>query len=86
MELGLEMGPVFRQAAVLCESEGMSTSAEVCEDLGLDPHVEPVVSTRIEDTWQTAAARLEDLLARPAIDRARVAPQVVMVDNRSGIF
>ncbi|CAM6104818.1 unnamed protein product [Calypogeia fissa] len=86
MELGLEMGPVFCQAAVLCESGGMSASAEVCEDLGLDPLVEPVVSTGVEDTWQAAATRLEDLPARPAIDRARVAPQVVMVDNRSGVF
>ncbi|CAM6094076.1 unnamed protein product [Calypogeia fissa] len=74
MELGLEMGLVFRQTVVLCESGGMSASAEVCEDPGLDPHVEPVVSTGVEDTWQVAAARLEDLPARPAIDCARVAP------------
>ncbi|CAM6111262.1 unnamed protein product [Calypogeia fissa] len=87
MELGLEMGPVFRQAAILCESGGVSAaSAEVGEDLVLDPPVDLGVSSSMEDTWQAAAARLEDLPARPAIDRARVAPQVVMVDNRSGIF
>ncbi|CAM6129542.1 unnamed protein product [Calypogeia fissa] len=40
----------------------------------------------MEDGWQAPTVRLEDLLARPAIDRARVAPHVVMVDNRSGIF
>ncbi|CAM6102925.1 unnamed protein product [Calypogeia fissa] len=74
MELGLEMGPVFRQATVLCESRGMSASAKVCKDPGLDPPVEPVVSTRVEDTWQAAAVRLEDLPASPAIDHVRVAP------------
>ncbi|CAM6082733.1 unnamed protein product [Calypogeia fissa] len=86
MELGLDLGPVFCQAAVLCESGGMSASAEVCEDPGLDPSMEPVVSTGVEDTWHAAAARLEDLPARPAIDHAKVASQVVMVDNRSGVF
>ncbi|CAM6115131.1 unnamed protein product [Calypogeia fissa] len=87
MELGQEMGPVFRQAAVLCESGAVSAaSAEMGEDPVLDPIADPGVSSSMEDGWQAAAARLEDLPARPAIDRARVAPQVVMVDNRAGIF
>ncbi|CAM6100639.1 unnamed protein product [Calypogeia fissa] len=73
-ELGLEMGPVFHQAAVLCESRSMSASAEVCEDPGLDPLVEPIVSIGVEDTWQATTARLKDLPARPPINRARVAP------------
>ncbi|CAM6096386.1 unnamed protein product [Calypogeia fissa] len=75
IELGLEMGPIFRQVAILCECGGVSAaSAEVVEDLVLDPIVDPGVSSSMEDGWQATAARLEDLPARPAIDRAKVAP------------
>ncbi|OAE22971.1 hypothetical protein AXG93_2717s1010 [Marchantia polymorpha subsp. ruderalis] len=38
------------------------------------------------DLAQAAAARMEFLPARPAIDREGILPGVCMVDNRSGVF
>ncbi|PTQ27347.1 hypothetical protein MARPO_0204s0011, partial [Marchantia polymorpha] len=71
--------------ATLCERGSITaTSAEIGETIGEE--LSSTTSSSDESTWQAAAARMESLPARPAIDRERVVPGVCMVDNRSGVF
>jgi hypothetical protein len=66
--------------------------AEVCEgvDVGQlmagDVVVEQPVILGVDSPWQAAAAKMDTLLTRPAIDRERLTRGVCMLDNRSGIF
>ncbi len=40
----------------------------------------------MDSPWQVTTAKMDALLARPAIDRERLTPGVCMLDNQSGIF
>jgi hypothetical protein len=77
----------------LCERGSVvATSVEVCEgvDVGQlvvgDVVVEQPVVLGVDSPWQAAAAKMDALPARPAIDRERLTPGVCMLDNRSDIF
>ncbi|OAE24897.1 hypothetical protein AXG93_2931s1400 [Marchantia polymorpha subsp. ruderalis] len=85
IDSGIDLARVFRVAATSCERGRVAaTSAEIREDTVEDPSS---TSTLFEETtWQAAAARMESLPARPAIDRESIVPGVCMVDNRSGLF
>ncbi|PTQ47194.1 hypothetical protein MARPO_0008s0049 [Marchantia polymorpha] len=85
IDSGIDLARVFRVAATSCEHGRVAaTSAEIREDTVEDPSS---TSTLFEETtWQAAAARMESLPARPAIDRESIVPGVCMVDNRSGLF
>jgi hypothetical protein len=83
---------VFRLATTLCERGNVTTtSAEVCEGVDVQPMVgnvameQPVIS-RVDSPWQTMAAKMDALPARPAIDRERLTLGVCMLDNQNGIF
>ncbi|OAE34633.1 hypothetical protein AXG93_3267s1000 [Marchantia polymorpha subsp. ruderalis] len=85
MDSGIDLARVFRAAATLCERGSITaTSAEIGETIGEE--LSSTTPSSDESTWQAAAARMESLPARPAIDRERVVPGVCMVDNRSGVF
>jgi hypothetical protein len=93
MALGVDLTRVFRLAATLCERGSVvATSVEVCEgvDVGQlvvgDVVVEQPVVSGVDSPWQAAAAKVDALPARPAIDCERLTPGVCMLDNRSGIF
>ncbi|BBN20559.1 hypothetical protein Mp_Vg00640 [Marchantia polymorpha subsp. ruderalis] len=85
MDSGIDLARVFWVEATSCErGRVIATSAEIREDT-----IEAPSSTSTlfkETTWQVAAARMESLPARPAIDRERIVPSVCMMDNRSGLF
>ncbi|BBN08011.1 hypothetical protein Mp_4g08060 [Marchantia polymorpha subsp. ruderalis] len=85
MASGVDVARVFRVATTLCECGSVSaTSAEIREGT-----VEEQLSTptlRDEKSWQAAAAKMELLPARPAIDRKSIVLGVCMMDNRSGLF
>ncbi|BBN15717.1 hypothetical protein Mp_7g00220 [Marchantia polymorpha subsp. ruderalis] len=85
MNSGIDLARVFWVAATSCERGRVAaTSAEIREDTVEDPSS---TSTLFEETtWQAAAARMEFLLACPAIDRESIVPGVCMVDNQSGLF
>ncbi|BBN19630.1 hypothetical protein Mp_8g12240 [Marchantia polymorpha subsp. ruderalis] len=85
IDSGIDLALVFRVAATSCERGRVAaTSAEIRVDTVEDPSS---TSTLFEETtWQAAAARMESLPARPAIDRESIVPGVCMVDNRSGLF
>ncbi len=52
-----------------------------------DVDVEQLVISSVDSPWQAAAAaNMDTLLARPAIDHERLTFGVCMLDNRSGIF
>ncbi|KAH8975228.1 hypothetical protein BDL97_01G144200 [Sphagnum fallax] len=51
-----------------------------------DVVVEQPVVSGVDSLWQAAAAKMDALPTRPAIDRERLTPSVCMLDNRSGIF
>ncbi|BBN08889.1 hypothetical protein Mp_4g15290 [Marchantia polymorpha subsp. ruderalis] len=71
IDSGIDLAQVFRLVATFCECGSVNaTSAEIGKAI----------------TWQAAAARMEFLPARPAIDREGILPGVCMVDNRSGVF
>ncbi|OAE22174.1 hypothetical protein AXG93_3271s1170 [Marchantia polymorpha subsp. ruderalis] len=80
IDSGIDLARMFCLAATLCERGNVTiTSAEIGEAI-----VEELSSTTTlsdESTWQAAAARMEFLPARPAIDRERVVPGVCMVDT-----
>jgi len=85
--------PIFHLVATLCECGSVVvTSAEVCEGVDVrqlvagDVVVEQLVISSVDSPWQAVAAKMDALLARPAIDRERLTPSVCMLDNRSGIF
>ncbi|BBN08134.1 hypothetical protein Mp_4g09160 [Marchantia polymorpha subsp. ruderalis] len=85
IDSGIDLARVFRAAATLCERGSINaTSAEIGETIGEE--LSSTTPSSDESTWQAAAARMESLPARPAIDRERVVPGVCMVDNRSGVF
>ncbi|PTQ36558.1 hypothetical protein MARPO_0063s0090, partial [Marchantia polymorpha] len=85
MDSGIDLARVFRAAATLCERVSITaTSAEIGETIGEE--LSSTTPSSDESTWQAAAAQMESLPARPAIDRKRVVPGVCMVDNRSGVF
>ncbi|PTQ28729.1 hypothetical protein MARPO_0156s0026, partial [Marchantia polymorpha] len=85
MDYGIDLARVFRAAAMLCERGSITaTSTEIGETIGEE--LSSTTPSSDESTWQAAAARMESLPARPAIDRERVVPGVCMVDNRSGVF
>ncbi|BBN14385.1 hypothetical protein Mp_6g11220 [Marchantia polymorpha subsp. ruderalis] len=85
MDSGIDLARVFRAAATLCERGSITaTSAEIGETSGEE--LSSTTPSSDESTWQAAAARMESLPARSAIDRERVVPGVCMVDNRSGVF
>ncbi len=93
MALGIDLIRVFGLATTLCERGSvLATSVEVCEgvDVGQlvvgDVVVEQPVVSGVDSPWQAAAAKMDVLPARPAIDRERLTPSVCMLDNRSGIF
>jgi hypothetical protein len=93
MALGVDLAPVFRLVATLCERGSVAaTSAEVCEgvDVGQlvvgDVVVEQLVISCVDSLWQAATAKMDALLVRPAIDRERLTPGVCMLDNQSVIF
>ncbi|BBN08355.1 hypothetical protein Mp_4g10890 [Marchantia polymorpha subsp. ruderalis] len=74
-----------QRAATLCERGSITaTSAEIGETIGEE--LSSTTSSSDESTWQAAAARMESLPARPAIDRESIVPGVCMMDNRSGVF
>ncbi|OAE29984.1 hypothetical protein AXG93_669s1340 [Marchantia polymorpha subsp. ruderalis] len=81
----IDLARVFRLAATSCErGSAIATSVEIGEAI-----VEELSSTTTlsdESTWQAAAARMEFLPTRPAIDRERVVLGVCMVDNWNGVF
>ncbi|PTQ34011.1 hypothetical protein MARPO_0084s0073, partial [Marchantia polymorpha] len=82
---GIDLARVFRVAATSCERARVATtSAEISEDTVEDPSSTSTLFK--ETTWQAAAARMESLPARPAIDRESIVPGVCMVDNRSDLF
>ncbi|BBN19983.1 hypothetical protein Mp_8g15430 [Marchantia polymorpha subsp. ruderalis] len=85
IDSGIDLARVFRVAATSCEHGRVAaTSAEIREDTVEDPSSMSALFE--ETTWQAAAARMESLPARPAIDRESIVPGVCMVDNRSGLF
>ena len=87
MASGVELAPVFRLAATLCERGPVSAkSAEVCEDVAVEPSSEPKVVSSTDNTWHAAAARMDALPARPAIEREKLKPGVCMLDNRTGVL
>ncbi|BBN17747.1 hypothetical protein Mp_7g16710 [Marchantia polymorpha subsp. ruderalis] len=75
IDSGIYLARVFRVAATSCEHGRVAaTSAEIREDTVEDPSS---TSTLFEETtWQAAAARMESLPARPAIDRESIVPGV----------
>ncbi len=89
----VDLALVFRLATTLCEyGSVVAMGAEVCEgvDVGQlmagDVVVEQPVILGVDSPWQAAAAKMDTLLTRPAIDRERLTRGVCMLDNRSGIF
>jgi hypothetical protein len=93
MALGVDLTRVFGLATTLCERGSvLATSVEVCEgvDVGQlvvgDVVVEQPVVSGVDSPWQAAAAKMDVLPARPAIDRERLTPSVCMLYDRSGIF
>jgi hypothetical protein len=93
MTLGVDLAPIFWLIVTLCEHGSVTAmSAEVCEgvDVGQpvagDVIVEQPMISGVDSPWQAAAAKMDTLLARPAIDHERFTPGVCMLDNRSGIF
>ncbi|PTQ40682.1 hypothetical protein MARPO_0038s0037 [Marchantia polymorpha] len=85
IDSGINLARVFRAAATLCERGSITaTSAEIGETIGEE--LSSTTPLNDESTWQAAAARMESLPARPAINLERVVPGVCMVDNRSGVF
>ncbi|PTQ43569.1 hypothetical protein MARPO_0024s0079, partial [Marchantia polymorpha] len=85
MDSWIDLARVFRAAATLCERGSITaTSAEIGETIG--EKLSSTTPLSDESTWQAAAARMESLPARPAIDRERVVLGVCMVDNWSGVF
>jgi hypothetical protein len=93
MTLGIDLTRVFRLAATLCERGSVvATSAEVCEgvDVGQlvvgDVVVEQPVVLGVDSPWQVVAAKMDALLAQPAINHESLTLGVCMLDNRSGIF
>ena len=87
MASGVDLAPVFQLAATLCDRGSVTaTSAEVCEGVAVEQPLVVDVAGSANATWQAAAARMDALPARPAIDRERLTPGVCMLDNSSGIF
>ncbi|CAM6064461.1 unnamed protein product [Sphagnum tenellum] len=93
MASGVDLTHVFRLVATLCECGSVvATSAEVCEgvDVGQlvvgDVVVEQPVVSGVDSPWQAAAAKMDALPTRPAIDHERLTPGACMLDNRSDIF
>lgn len=85
--LGVRPTSVFRLAATLCESgEVVASSTEVVGCGAVDQSENSRIRTATSGPWQTTAARLDELSTRPAIERARLTPGVVMLDNTSGVF
>jgi hypothetical protein len=89
----VDLTRVFRLVATLCERGNVvATSVEVCEgvDVGQlvagDVVVEQPVVSGVDSPWQVAAAKMDALPVRPAIDHERLTPSVCMLDNQSGIF
>jgi len=88
MASGVDLTRVFRLAATLCECGSVvATSAEVCEgvDVGQlvvgDVVVEQPVVSGVDSPWQAAAAKMDALPARPAIDRERLTPGICMLED-----
>jgi len=93
MASGVDLTRVFQLAATLCERGSVvATSAEVCEgvDVGQlvvgDVVVEQPVVLGVDSPWQVVAAKMDALLAQPAINHESLTLGVCMLDNRSGIF
>jgi hypothetical protein len=93
MALGVDLAPMFRLAATLCERGSVvATSVKVCEgvDVGQlvagDVAVEQPVISGVDSPWQAVTAKMDTLPAWPAIDCERLTLGVYMLDNRSGIF
>ncbi len=93
MASGVDLTRVFRLTATLCERGNVvATSVEVCEGVNVgqlvagDVVVEQPVVSGVDSPWQAAAAKMDALPARPAIDREKLTPGVCMLDNRSDIF
>jgi hypothetical protein len=93
MASGVDLAPIFRLAATLCERGSVATmTAEVCEGVDVGQPVagdvimeQPVISG-VDSPWQVATAKMDALPVRLAIDHEKFTPNVGMLDNRSGIF
>jgi hypothetical protein len=93
MASGMDLIPIFRLVARLCERGSVDvTSVEVCEGIDMgqlvagDVVVEQLVTPNVDSPWQVTTAKMDTLLAQPTIDRERLTLGVCMLDNRSGIF
>ncbi|CAM6085511.1 unnamed protein product [Calypogeia fissa] len=90
--MDFQLAEVFRLAASLCESENVdASSAEVVVEDAIasrleESNVPHVDVDDISEPWHAAAAKLSQLSARPAVERAMMRPNIVMLDNRDRIF
>jgi hypothetical protein len=89
----VDLAPVFRLAAMLCEHRSVvATNVEVCEgvDVGQlvvgDVAVEQLMILGVDNPWQAVAAKMDASPTWLANDRERLTLSVCMLDNRSGIF
>jgi hypothetical protein len=93
MVSGVDLVLLFRLATMLCKHGSVvATSVEVCEGVDMGQHVvgdvaveQPVISG-LDSPWQAAAAKMDALPVRPAIDCEKLTLGVCMLDNWSGIF
>jgi hypothetical protein len=88
MVSGVDLAPVFRLAATLCEcgSVEMCEGVDVGQPVARDVGVEQAMISGVDSPWQAVAAKMDALLAKPTIDRDRLTPSVCILDNRNGIF
>lgn len=72
---------ILREAATLCEEMGLTPTTR-----DGDSRREASSTMVPEESWHAAAAKLVDLPARLVIERTRVVPGVVLLDNQEGVF
>ena len=79
---GFDVATVFETAAAICRAKGPLVAAM---EAGVEESAFDLES--LEDTTlEAAAARLNTLSRRPAIERSSVDPGVVLVDNSKGVL
>jgi hypothetical protein len=87
MALGIDASSIFRRAAALCaRTQGTAMGAGVKEEVVVDQPSTSATKVSGDGAWQAVAAKMEDLPARPMVDRASFNPGVCMLDNQSGVF
>ena len=63
MALGVELAPVFREEAALCErGHVFASSAEVCEAIIVEQSLGGDVALGSDITWRAAAAQMDAFL------------------------